>query len=102
MAFSHSSTFGPRMKCWDSITAEIAASSSALMVVYCAWRSSSGTFIFSFFLQLTIGFASLAELRRQRLFLAEIQAAHNAWLNFLITKAALRAHHDSVEGFEPV
>ena len=31
MAFSHWSTFGPRMKCWDSITSAIAASTSALI-----------------------------------------------------------------------
>ena len=31
MAFSHCSTFGPRMKCWDSMTSAIAASTSALM-----------------------------------------------------------------------
>src|SRR5262245_53586864 len=44
-AFSHSSTFGPRMKCCDSNTSATAAVTSALIVAYCFLRSSSGTFI---------------------------------------------------------
>src|SRR3954451_5327095 len=50
IALSHSSTFGPRMKCCDSITSAIAASISALIDKYCAFRSSNGTFMLRFLL----------------------------------------------------
>src|SRR5437764_2726520 len=43
MAFSHSCTLGPRMKCWDSITSAMAVSTSDLMRRYCALRSNNGT-----------------------------------------------------------
>src|SRR6266566_4872118 len=76
IAFSHSSTFGPKMKCWDSITSAIAASTSALIVAYCALRSSSGTCICGFLFQ--------------------VEATQNAWLNFLITVPALWAQHHSM------
>ena len=62
MAFSHCSTFGPRMKCWDSNTLAIAASTSPLMAAYCALRSSSGTFIVGFFFHLPVRFGSRAQL----------------------------------------
>src|SRR5438445_793506 len=61
-AFLHCSTFGPRMKCWDSNTLAIAASTSPLMAAYCALRSSSGTFIVGFFFHLPVRFGSRAQL----------------------------------------
>ncbi len=62
IAFSHSSTLGPRMKCWDSITSAIAASTSALIVAYCALRSSSGTCISGFLFQLFVSFSALIQV----------------------------------------
>src|SRR3981189_2769169 len=65
IALSHSSTFGPRMKCWDSSTSAIGLSTSALKAVYCALRSSSGTFILHFLLDLPVGLGANAQLGRQ-------------------------------------
>src|SRR5712692_5355282 len=96
IAFSHSSTFGPRTKCWDSITSAIAASTSALIVAYCALRSSSGTCITGFLFQLLVGFGAFVQVLWYRGFLVKVEATQNAWLNLLITVAALRAYHHSI------
>src|SRR5262245_50561521 len=88
IAFSHSSTFGPRMKCCDSITSAIAASTSALMAAYCAFRSSNGTFILRFLLELSIRLGSLTELGGQRRFLVEIETAQNARRRLCVAIAA--------------
>src|SRR6266478_749003 len=52
IACSHCSTFGPKMKCWDSITSAISASTSDFIVAYCAFRSRSGTCMRGFLSQL--------------------------------------------------
>src|SRR5260370_7290902 len=82
------------MKCWDSITSAMAASTSALMVACWALRSSSGTcilYILSF--HLFVGLGALAQVRRQRRFFIQIEAPYNPGLNFLITIPALGANH---------
>src|SRR5260370_11458309 len=82
------------MKCCDSITSAMAASTSALMVACWALRSSSGTcilYILSF--HLFVGLGALAQVRRQRRFFIQIEAPYNAGLNFLITIPALGANH---------
>src|SRR5438093_11488172 len=96
MASSHWSTWGPNMKCWDSITSRTAASTSALIAEYWALRSSSGTCIFIRLFHLSIGLGSLAEFSRERSFLVQIEAPENAGLNFSIAVAALSTHHDPV------
>src|SRR6266851_8011421 len=97
IAFSHCSTFGPKMKCWDSITSAMAASTSALIVEYCALRSSSATCILCLlFFQFFVGLGALAQVRWQRCFFIQIEAPQNAGLNFLITVPALRTQHHPV------
>src|SRR6266852_270100 len=96
IASSHCSTFGPKMKCCDSITSAMAASTSALIVEYCALRSSSGTCILGFLFKLSVGLGSLVQVRWQRCFLIQVEAPQNAWFNFLITVPALRAQHHSI------
>ena len=97
MAFSHCSTFGPRMKCWDSKTSPIAASTSALIVAYCALRSSSGTFIVGFFFHLPVRFGPSAQFAWQRCFLVQVEASQDARFHFLIAIAGFRAPHHSVQ-----
>src|SRR2546426_4115595 len=97
MAFSHCSTFGPRMKCWDSNTSAIAASTSALMAAYCALRSSSGTFIVGFFFHLPVRFGSRAQLGWQGSFFVQVEAAQDTGFHFLIAVAGFRAPHHSVQ-----
>src|SRR5258706_7784271 len=77
IACSQCSTFGPKMKCWDSITSASAASTSALMVAYCALRSSSGTCIFGFLFQLSVRLGSFVHVRWQRCFLVQVEAPQN-------------------------
>src|SRR5712664_3363504 len=97
IAFSHCSTFGPKMKCCDSITSAMAASTSALIVAYCALRSSSGTCILRLLLfQLSVGLGALAQFRWQRYFFIQVEAPQNAGLNFLITVSTLRTQHHPV------
>src|SRR5882672_2518865 len=75
IAFSHCSTFGPKMKCCDSITSAMAASTSDLIVEYCALRSSSGTCILGLlFFQLSVRLGALAQVRRQRRFFIQVEA----------------------------
>src|SRR5713101_5955296 len=85
IAFSHCSTFGPRMKCWDSMTSASAASTSALIVEYCALRSSSGTCIVTLLFQLFVGLCALAQIRRQRLLLMQVETPQHTGFHFLIT-----------------
>src|SRR5258707_765911 len=61
MAFSHWSTFGPKIKCWDSMTSAIAASTSALIVAYCALRLSKGTCILGFLFKLFLRLRALCQ-----------------------------------------
>src|SRR4051812_25645812 len=82
------------MKCWDSITSLIAASTSALIVRYCALRSSNGTCIIVLPpFQLPVRRESLAQFRRQWCFFIQIETTQNAWRAFLITIAALGTDH---------
>src|SRR5207245_266311 len=96
-AFSHCSTFGPRMKCWDSNTSLRATSISALMAEYCALRSRSGTFIAGFFFQRAVRFAAYAQFFRQWSFFVQIEASQNAGLQHLVSISTFRAAHDSVQ-----
>ena len=64
MAFSHSCTLGPRMKCCDSITSATARSTSALIAKYCALRSNKGTFMsWSSFLSIVYTICCLSSVR---------------------------------------
>src|SRR5207237_343059 len=94
IAFSHWSTFGPRMKCWDSRTSVMAAATSALMPAYCALRSSNGTFIHRFLLQFPVCLGADPQVRRQWGFFVQVEASQDAGLDFLIAVAAFRAPHD--------
>src|SRR5512146_2780851 len=94
MAFSHCSTLVPRMKCCDSITSAMAASTSSRMVEYCALRSSSGTFIFGLPLQVPVGLGADAQFAGQAGLLVEVEAAQHARFNFLVAIAGFRAPHD--------
>src|SRR5712671_3044719 len=95
IACSHCSTFGPRIKCCDSSTSATAASTSALIVEYCALRSSSGTCIFGFLFYLAVRLASLVQTCWQRCFLVQIQTTQYAGLDFLVAVSALRTCHYS-------
>src|SRR6266496_6479540 len=96
MAFSQASTLGPRMKCCDSITSPIAASTSALMAAYCALRSSSGTFIFDCLLDIAVGPGARRQFGGQRSIVVEIEAAQDAGFCLAIAIAALRTLHHLV------
>src|ERR1700730_5676458 len=76
-AFSHCSTFGPKMKCWDSNTSATAPSTSALMVAYCALRSSNGTFILGLLLQLSVRFRTDTQFGWQLRFLVKVEASQD-------------------------
>src|SRR5271165_4404637 len=91
MAFSHCSTFGPRMKCWDSSTSAIAASTSALMVAYCALRSSSGTFIVYFLLHLLVRLGADAQLGWQWSFFVKVKTSQDTRFDFFVLVASLWA-----------
>src|SRR5256885_1439290 len=99
MADSQATTLGPRIKCWDAITSAIAASTSALMVAYCALRSSNGTciihFLLNFSLQFSVRLRALRHFCRQCRILFQIQATE-PMLGFLISIATLWTYHDSV------
>ena len=75
IAVSHSATLGPKMKCWETITSAIDASTSALIVEYCALRSSSGTCILSLLPQLSVRLNTLPQVCRERCFFIQIEAA---------------------------
>src|SRR5262249_40423015 len=104
MVFSHCSTFGPRMKCCESSTSAMAASMSALMARYCALRSRRGTFILGFLIELLVRLGADRQLRWQRSFLVEIEAAEHTRFGFLIAIATFRTPHDAVRisALEPV
>src|SRR5271165_3457666 len=76
--FSHCSTFGPKMKCWDSSTSAIAASTSALMVAYCALRSNSGTFMVHFLPELPVGLGADTQLGWQWGFFVKVKTSQDA------------------------
>src|SRR5258708_2428773 len=59
IACSHCSTFGPKMKCCDTITSAISDSTSDLIVAYCALRSSRGTCMRGFLFHLLVRLDSL-------------------------------------------
>src|SRR5581483_1226056 len=84
------------MRYWDSRTSATAASTSALIVLYCALRSSSGTFIICFLLQLAITLLAHFELRWKRSLFVKIQAAQHAWYDFLVLVSSLRTDHNAV------
>src|SRR5215467_1325699 len=96
MAFSHCSTFGPRIKCWDSRTSVIAASTSDLIDAYCALRSSSGIFIVSFLLELPVRLGADTQVDRQRGLFVEVKAANDARFNFFVAVTGLRTPHHSL------
>src|SRR5438477_10690144 len=84
------------MKCCDSMTSAIAASTSDLMEAYCDLRSSNGTFMLRFLFQLAVRFAALAQLGGQRRLLVEIKAAEHAGRHLDVPVPALRTHHDAI------
>src|SRR5437762_426398 len=96
IAFSHCSTLGPSMKCWDSNTSASAFSISAFMAAYCALRSSSGTFIVGFFFPFPVRLGAGAQFLRQRSFFVQVKTAKDAF-QFFIAIAAFRAPHDSMQ-----
>src|SRR5436309_122298 len=91
-AFSHCSTFGPRMKCCDSMTSAIAASTSALMERYWALRSSNGTCMLRFLFQLSVRFAAFGELCGQRRLFVQVETAQHARFGLLVAIPALRTY----------
>src|SRR5207249_2550359 len=96
MAFSHCSTFEPRMKCCDSNTSAIAASDLALMAAYCALRSSSGTFMPGFLSQLPVRFGACGQLCGQCRLFIQVQTSKDAGFNLLIAVPAFRTPHHAV------
>src|SRR5271167_4578668 len=96
MAFSHSSTLGPRMKCCDSITSVMAASTSRQIVAYCALRSSRGTCIDCLLFQLSIRFGALAQLHGQRFFFLKVETPQDAGFRFLVTVSTFWTPHHSI------
>src|SRR5579863_8717643 len=96
MVFSHCSTFGPRMKCCESSTSAIAAFTSGFMSLYCALRSSNGTFILRFLFQFSIRFGAHAKLLRQRGFFVEIEATEDAGFDLLVAVACFWTSHHAL------
>src|SRR5579864_8054759 len=96
MAFSHCSTFGPKMKCWDSSTSATALSTSDLMVAYCALRSSNGTFIPDLLFQLPVRFGTDAQFGGQLSFLVKVEASKDAGLDLLVAVAWFRTIHNPI------
>src|SRR5438067_91236 len=84
------------MKCWLSRTSAIAASISSLIELYCALRSSSGTFIMRALFQLSVKLLADSQPSGQRDFFVEIEAAKNTRLNFFVAVSGFRAMHHSV------
>src|SRR5438094_9212956 len=100
MAFSHASTFGPRMKCCDSSTSATAASISVLIARYCALRSRRGTFIrrlfrLSFF-DLAVRPGAGAEVGGQRRLLVQVETSEHAGTRFSVAMAGFRAPHHPI------
>src|SRR5215467_4453223 len=84
------------MKCCDSSTSAIAASTSALMDRYCSLRSSRGTFILGFLFELLVGLRADTQCRGQRRFLIEIETPQSTRLRLDVPVTALGASHDPV------
>src|SRR5438045_9478997 len=91
------------MKCCDSSTSAIAASTSVLIARYCALRSSNGTFMLGFLFHLPIRLRAGAQCAWQRELLVEIEASQDAGFDLLVAIPALRTSHDAGRvGLEPM